>query len=108
MDFEGSRIIGLEMKAELKDNATRRINRISGQVAGIQRMVDGGRTCNEILQQVTAVRSALDQLGVVLLTEHLQTCVLHRDVNTDEDCCSSVPESAKSQEIKDALTRFLK
>lgn len=96
------------MKAELRDNATKRINRISGQIAGIQRMVDGGRTCNEILQQVTAVRSALDQLGVVLLTEHLQTCVLHRDVADADDCCSAIPESAKSQEIKDALTRFLK
>jgi len=96
------------MKAELKDNATKRIKRISGQVAGIQRMVEGGRNCNEILQQVTAVRSALDQLGVVLLTEHLQTCVLHQDVDDVDDCCSRIPEGAKSQEIKDALTRFLK
>lgn len=96
------------MKSELKDNATKRINRISGQIAGIQRMVDGGRTCNEILQQVTAVRSALDQLGVVLLTEHLQTCILHQDVRTEDDCCSAIPEGAKAQEIKDALTRFLK
>lgn len=96
------------MKTELKANALRRINRISGQVSGIQRMVDGGRNCNEILQQVTAVRSALDQLGVVLLTEHLQTCILHQDVHADDDCCSAVPEGAKSQEIKDALTRFLR
>lgn len=96
------------MKTELKGNALKRINRISGQVAGIQRMVESERTCNEILQQVSAVRSALDQLGVVLLTEHLQTCVLHRDVDGDADCCSSIPESAKSQEIRDALTRFLK
>ncbi len=96
------------MKSELKGNAMRRINRISGQVAGIQRMVEGGRACNDILQQVTAVRSALDQLGVVLLTEHLQTCVLHQDVNGDDDCCSAIPESAKSEEIRNALTRFLK
>ena len=96
------------MKTELKGNALKRINRISGQVAGIQRMVESERTCNEILQQVSAVRSALDQLGVVLLTEHLQTCVLHRDLNGEDDCCSAIPESAKSQEIRDALTRFLK
>jgi DNA-binding FrmR family transcriptional regulator len=96
------------VKAELKDNASRRISRISGQVAGIQRMVDQGRNCNEILQQVTAVRSALDQLGVLLLTEHLQTCVLHQDVNDSADCCSTVPTSNQSKEIRDALTRFLK
>ncbi len=96
------------MKAETKDNANRRMGRISGQIAGIQRMIDGERTCNEILQQVTAVRSALDQLGVLLLTEHLQTCVLHHDVEGEGDCCTVVPESDQGRQIKEALTRFLK
>jgi len=96
------------MKTELKDNANRRINRIAGQIAGIERMVDSGRSCNEILQQVSAVRSALDQLGVVLLTEHLQTCVLHQDVETTDDCCVNVPKADQSRQIKEALTRFLK
>ena len=96
------------MKSDLKDNASKRINRIVGQVAGIQRMIDDERTCNEILQQVTAVRSALDQLGVTLLTEHLQTCVLHQDVEGEGDCCSDVPAKEQSKEIKDALTRFLR
>jgi len=96
------------MKAETKDNANKRMSRISGQIAGIQRMIDGERTCNEILQQVTAVRSALDQLGVLLLTEHLQTCVLHHDVEAAGDCCTEVPESDQGRQIKEALTRFLK
>ncbi len=96
------------MKAELKDNAQKRIRRIAGQVAGIERMVESGRNCNEILQQVTAVRSALDQLGVALLTEHLQTCVLHQDVQEADDCCSVVPSNDQAREIRDALTRFLK
>ena len=96
------------VKAELKGNAQRRMSRISGQIAGIERMVESERSCADILQQVTAVRSALDQLGVLLLTEHLQTCVLHVDVQDDHDCCSTVPESERSQQIKDAITRFLK
>jgi DNA-binding FrmR family transcriptional regulator len=96
------------MKAETKDNASKRMGRISGQIAGIQRMIEGERTCNEILQQVTAVRSALDQLGVLLLTEHLQTCVLHQGVDEAGDCCTVVPEGDQSRQIKEALTRFLK
>ncbi len=71
-------------------------------------MVESGRTCNEILQQVTAVRSAMDQLGVLLLTDHLQTCVLHQDISEVGDCCTVVPDSAQASEIKDALTRFLR
>jgi DNA-binding FrmR family transcriptional regulator len=96
------------MKADLKQNAQRRNSRIAGQISGIERMLNNERPCNEILQQVTAVRSALDQLGVVLLTEHLQTCVLHKDVEADHDCCVSVPESAQSDQIRQALTRFLR
>ena len=53
-----------------------RVNRIAGQVAGIQRMVDEGRYCVEILNQIAAVRSALDALGIELLTRHLESCVL--------------------------------
>lgn len=71
-------------------------------------MVEGGRTCNEILQQVTAVRSAMDQLGVLLLTDHLQTCILQQDVSEAGDCCSKVATSDQAGEIKDALTRFLR
>jgi DNA-binding FrmR family transcriptional regulator len=49
-----------------------RVNRIAGQVGGIGRMVDEGRYCIDILNQIAAVRSALDALGVALLTRHLE------------------------------------
>lgn len=96
------------MKQELKADSNRRLARIAGQVSGIQKMVDGERTCADILQQVVAVRAALDQLGVALLTEHLQTCVLHRGVTSEDDCCKDLPEEQWSEEIKSSLTRFLK
>jgi CsoR family transcriptional regulator, copper-sensing transcriptional repressor len=96
------------MKAETKDNARKRIARVSGQVAGLDKMLQSDRSCSEILQQVVAVRSALDQLGILLLTEHLQTCVLHQDVHNAEDVCRDFPEVKRTEEIKAALTRFLK
>ena len=40
-----------------------RVNRVVGQVAGVQRMVDEGRYCVDILNQIAAARSALDALG---------------------------------------------
>ena len=71
-------------------------------------MIDSERNCGEVLQQIVAVRAALDQLGVVLLAEHLQTCVLHQGVTTDGDCCTDLPEDQWSDEIRSTLTRFLK
>lgn len=96
------------MKTALKSDAGRRLSRISGQVAGIQKMVEADRACGELLQQISAVRAALDQLGVMFLAEHLQTCVLHRDVTEADDCCTDLPEEQWSAEIRATLTRFLK
>ncbi len=41
-----------------------RVNRIAGQVAGVQRMIDEDKYCVDILNQIAAVCSALDALGV--------------------------------------------
>ncbi|MEO8486776.1 MAG: metal-sensitive transcriptional regulator [Betaproteobacteria bacterium] len=54
---------------------TKRLNRIEGQVRGIGKMLAEDRTCVDILTQVSAVRSALDALGLELLEHHLHGCV---------------------------------
>ena len=96
------------MKTELKADSKRRLARINGQVTGLQKMVNEDRTCSEILQQIVAVRSALDQLGIAFLSEHLQTCVLHQNVEHEEECCTNLPEGERSAEIRTTLKRFLK
>lgn len=53
----------------------KRIARIEGQVRGIGRMLAEDRYCVDILTQVSAVRSALDALGLELLEHHLHGCV---------------------------------
>lgn len=52
-----------------------RINRIIGQLKGIQGMIDDNRYCGDILIQIGAVESALRGLGYVILEEHMSTCV---------------------------------
>jgi DNA-binding FrmR family transcriptional regulator len=96
------------MKKGLKTDSKRRLARIAGQVAGLRKMIEGDRACNEILQQVVAVRGALDQMAIALLSEHLQTCVLHQGVTAEEDCCTDLPTEKRSDEIRTTLRRFLK
>jgi len=55
--------------------ALRRLSRIAGQVKGLQRMVEEGRYCIEVLQQIAAVEAALHRVGGIILENHLQTCV---------------------------------
>jgi DNA-binding FrmR family transcriptional regulator len=52
-----------------------RFNRVLGQVGGISRMVEEERYCPEVLVQIRSVTAALDQIGYLLLREHLAHCV---------------------------------
>jgi DNA-binding FrmR family transcriptional regulator len=63
------------MEDASRDKIRKRIKRIAGQVAGLEKMVDEERYCVDVLTQLAAVRSALDALGVELLTDHMEHCV---------------------------------
>ena len=85
------------------EDAKRRLNRVSGQVNGIKKMLDEERYCVDILTQVSALRAALDQLGLLLLTHHVEDCVFgeehdHHYESRDE----------KVKELRTTLNRFLK
>jgi DNA-binding FrmR family transcriptional regulator len=52
-----------------------RLRRIEGQVRGLQRMVDEDAYCVDILTQVAAVQTALEQVAVNVLDAHVRGCV---------------------------------
>lgn len=59
----------------INQKAIRRLRNIEGQVRGIQRMVVEGKYCVDILTQISAVRAALNSVGMVILNRHIETCV---------------------------------
>jgi CsoR family transcriptional regulator, copper-sensing transcriptional repressor len=85
-----------------------RVKRIGGQVAGIERMLDDKRYCVDILNQIAAVRSALDALGVELLTRHLETCVIGHGGESEHESAKPMTQQDLLDEVKTALSRFLK
>jgi DNA-binding FrmR family transcriptional regulator len=58
-----------------KEALLRRLRRIEGQVRGVERMVEDERYCVEILDQIAAARTALEQVGLRLLEDHARHCV---------------------------------
>jgi DNA-binding FrmR family transcriptional regulator len=52
-----------------------RLKRIEGQIRGIQRMLEEDRVCEDIVTQVMAARTALDQVSVHILDQHIQRCM---------------------------------
>ncbi len=59
----------------INKQALRRLKNIEGQVRGIQRMVEEGKYCVDILTQISAARAALNSVGMLILRRHIETCV---------------------------------
>ena len=78
---------------DIEKGVATRLRRIEGQVQGIQRMLDSGRECEEVLTQIMAVRSSLDQVGLLLMERHLDQCIMR-----DEP-----PDSPLAKDLRDAL-----
>lgn len=57
------------------DNIHRRLKKILGQVAAIDRMIDEDVPCEDILSQLNAAKSALNKVGQVVLEGHINHCV---------------------------------
>jgi DNA-binding FrmR family transcriptional regulator len=96
------------MAAESSKKIKTRVKRIAGQVAGIERMVEEGRYCVDILTQIAAVRSALDALGIELLSDHLKSCVLGHGTGTEHAHAKAMTKEELVLEVQSVLSRFLK
>ncbi|NLW55161.1 MAG: metal-sensitive transcriptional regulator [Firmicutes bacterium] len=65
-----------KLSAEIKNDLIKRLRRIEGQVRGLQRMIDEERSCQEIVFQVSAVKSAVVQVAMTILSYQLSSCVV--------------------------------
>jgi DNA-binding FrmR family transcriptional regulator len=59
-----------------KDQLTKRLKRVEGQVRGVERMVDEDRYCIDVLTQISAIQAALDKVALGLLDQHARHCVI--------------------------------
>ncbi len=62
--------------AEEKKMLSSRINRISGQLLGVKRMIDEDRYCDDILIQLAAIDKSIRSLSAVILEKHMHTCLI--------------------------------
>ena len=61
---------------ETKDQLSKRLRRIEGQVRGIEKMVGEDRYCIDVITQISAVQAALDKVAIGLLADHARHCVV--------------------------------
>jgi DNA-binding FrmR family transcriptional regulator len=90
-------MVNEEAKREILD----RLKRIEGQVQGIQRMVAEEKYCVDILQQVSAVLGALEQVSRRLLGRHIESCVAEAFTSGDDR-----ERERKIGELLEVFSRF--
>jgi len=67
-----------------------RLNRIEGQVRGVKRMVEEGAYCDEILNQIASIQSALYGVARLLLEKHMKSCIREQILSGDESAIDEV------------------
>ena len=82
-----------------KEALLARLARIEGQVRGVSRMVNEDQYCIDVLTQINAVKAAIDQVGLLLLEDHIKGCVVDAARTGDDD---------KIDELVRAVDRFSK
>lgn len=88
MTAASSRLRVPAVRHELEVQA--RLRKASGQLAGVARMYGQGRYCLDVLDQLAAVTAALDAVALLMLEDHMNSCV--RAAVTDGDAEDAVSE----------------
>ena len=84
-----------------KDALVKRLHRIEGQVRGVERMVVDERYCIDILNQISAVSTALEAVALQILDDHVTHCVADALASGDEE-----EAKTKTAELLEAVRRF--
>ena len=85
---------------EVEQELQNRLSRIEGHVRGIKRMLGEHASCEDLLIQISAVRSALNQATARLLENHLETCVA--------ECVRAGQGEKALRQLKAALAQVVK
>ena len=78
--------------ADALSEFTKRLRRAEGQIGGVLRMVEDGRSCEDIVHQLAAVSKAVNKAAFGLITAGLSECILE--------------EGHKAEEVKDQLQKL--
>ena len=76
-----------------------RLSRAIGHLESIKKMIESGRDCSEVLIQLSAVKSAINNTGKVILQDHIQHCIVDAVKSGD---------TKELDELNKAIEQFIK
>lgn len=76
-----------------------RMSRAIGHAEAIKRMIEEGKDCSEVLIQIAAVKSAFNNIGKLVLKDHINHCIVEAVENNDRKVLD---------QLDDAIDKFIK
>jgi len=76
-----------------------RLSRAIGHLQSVKKMVEDNRDCSEVLIQIAAVKSAVNNIGKIILQDHINTCVVNAVENGDKKVLD---------DLNSAIDKFIK
>jgi len=86
----------------------RRLARIEGQVRGLRRLVSEKAYCGDLLTQLAAVRSALDQVAATVTVHHIKHCVVGHGSDASHPTAQAMSRDDLLDELDDLLKRLVR
>lgn len=77
--------IRLDTTEEERRRIQNRLKRLEGQIRGLQTMIDSGKDCDAVLTQVIAAKSALNQVGLLIIGHSMKTCLIDEAGGTRDE-----------------------
>lgn len=84
----------------VRSDVTDQLRRVEGQVAGVRRMHESGRSCIDVLDQLAAARAGLEAAALLVLEDHVDGCV--------RDAIQGGGGEDKASELVAAVRRFVR
>lgn len=88
-----------EHKHENTQAVINRLSRAIGHLESVKRMVEDGKGCSEVLIQIAAVKSAVNNIGKIILKDHIDHCVVDAIETGDKKVL---------EDLSDAIDKFVK
>jgi DNA-binding FrmR family transcriptional regulator len=88
-------------REKAKSDVINRLRTIKGHIAGIEKMVEEDKSCDDILLQIAAIKASVHRVGLVIMEEHAKECL----INVDE---GEMIQKEKVEKVLNTLVKFIK
>ncbi len=96
------------MKQEDQKSIDRRLARIEGQVRGLRRQVESGSYCCDVLNQIGAVSSALNQVAAAVASQHVRHCIAGHADGDGHEVAKQMSQDDLFDELSEVFSKLMK